>query len=93
MQDNNSKEMADISAADAEFAIEIKDRIWNALLCLRKFLIYSNLHNYYKEGNRTFIPLFFVAYHIFHKSARVELTRFPCNVGCRNTAFTAGDGK
>lgn len=67
LQDNNSKEMADISAADAEFAIEKKDRIWNALLCLRKFLIYSDLHNYYKEGNRSFIPLFFVAYHIFHK--------------------------
>lgn len=67
LQDNNSKEMADISAADAEFAIQKKDRIWNALLCLRKFLIYSDLHNYYKEGNRSFIPLFFVAYHIFHK--------------------------
>ena len=67
LQDNNSKEMADISAADAEFAIEKKDRIWSALLSLRKFLIYSDLHNYYKEGNRSFIPLFFVAYHIFHK--------------------------
>ncbi len=67
LQDNNSKEMTDISAADAEFAIEKKDRIWNALLCLRKFLIYSDLYNYYKEGNRSFIPLFFVVYHIFHK--------------------------
>ena len=67
LQDNDSKEMVDISAADAEFAIKNKNRIWNALLCLRKFLIYSDLYNYYKEGNRSFIPLFFVAYHVFHK--------------------------
>ena len=67
LQDNHNKEMADISSSDAEFAIAQKDRIWNSLLCLRKFLIYSNLHYYYKEGNRSFIPLFFVVYHIFHK--------------------------
>ncbi len=67
LQDNNSKEMTDISADDAKFAIEKKNRIWNALLCLRKFLIYSDLYNYYKEGKRSFIPLFFVVYHIFHK--------------------------
>jgi uncharacterized protein with ParB-like and HNH nuclease domain len=67
LQDNDSKEMVDISAADAEFAIKNKDRIRNTLLCLRKFLINSDLYNYYKEGNRSFIPLFFVAYHLFHK--------------------------
>lgn len=67
LQDNPNKEMADITAADAEFAIDKKERIWKALICLRKFLIYSDLHNYYKEGNRSFIPLFFIAYHIFHK--------------------------
>ena len=70
LQDNHNKEMADIAASDAEFAIAKKDRIWNALICLRKFLIYSDLYNYYKEGNRSFIPLFFIAYHIFHK--RIE---------------------
>ena len=70
LQDNHNKEMADIAASDAEFAIAKKDRIWNALICLRKFLMYSDLYNYYKEGNRSFIPLFFIAYHIFHK--RIE---------------------
>src|SRR5690554_6933782 len=57
LQDNHNKEMADISATDAEFAIDQKERIWSSLLCLRKFLIYSNLYNYFKEGNRSFIPL------------------------------------
>lgn len=67
LQDNHSKEMTDIAASDAEFAIAQKNRIWETLLCLRKFLTYSDLYNYYKEGNRSFIPLFFIAYHIFHK--------------------------
>ena len=28
----------------------------------------AKLFDYYKEGNTSFIPLFFIAYHLFHKN-------------------------
>jgi uncharacterized protein with ParB-like and HNH nuclease domain len=67
LRDNNSKEMTEIDADDSKFAIDNKERISAILTALRKFLHASDLYNYYKEGNRSFIPLFFIAYHVFHK--------------------------
>jgi hypothetical protein len=67
LQDDHKKEMASIEAIDAEFAISNKDRINNTLKSVKDFLIHSELYNYYKDGKRSFIPLFFIAYHIFHK--------------------------
>ncbi|MBT4576350.1 MAG: DUF262 domain-containing protein, partial [Candidatus Cloacimonetes bacterium] len=67
LQGNHKKEMASIMAEDAEFAIRNKERIRNTLKSLKDFLVYSELYNYYKSGNRSFIPLFFIAYHVFHK--------------------------
>jgi hypothetical protein len=67
LQDNYNKEMAFIEAKDAEFAINNKERIKNTLKSLKDFLKSSELYNYYKAGNRSFIPLFFIAYHLFHK--------------------------
>lgn len=72
LQENHNKEMSDITASDAKFAIDQRERIWNTLECVRKFLHYSALYNYYKEGNRSFIPLYFIAYHIFHKEISNE---------------------
>ena len=67
LRDNHKKEMTEIDAEDSQFAIESKERIENTLSSLRKFLQYSDLYNYYKDSNRSFIPLFFIAYHIFYK--------------------------
>ena len=67
LQDNHAKEMTAIEAADAEFAIQKQKRIKDTLKAVRIFLEYSHLYEYYKNSNRSFIPLFFVAYHIFHK--------------------------
>ena len=67
LQDDHKKEMTDITGTDAEFAISNKERITSCLVSLKKFLIAADLHNYYKEGNRSFIPLFFIVYHLFHK--------------------------
>ncbi len=67
LQDNPNKEMASIEASDAEFAIENKDRIKATIKALKDFLVCSKLYDYYKEGNRSFIPLFFISYHLFHK--------------------------
>lgn len=67
LQDNYNKEMASIEASDAQFAIDNKDKIKATIIALKKFLKNARLYEYYKEENRSFIPLFFIAYHLFHK--------------------------
>lgn len=67
LQDNHNKEMASIDGTDADFAIKNRERIKCTLKSLKDFLIHSKLYDYYKDGNRSFIPLFFIAYHIYHK--------------------------
>lgn len=59
--------MASIEATDADFAINRKDRIKATIKALKDFLEYSKTYEYYKEGNRSFIPLFFISYHLFNK--------------------------
>lgn len=86
LQDNHKKEMAAIEAADAQFAIKNRERIKVTLKCLKDFLINSKLYYYYKDGNRSFIPLFFIAYHLFHKQiSDVELEKFFANFDAKNT--------
>jgi len=68
LQDNHNKEMNSIEATDAEFAINNRERIKATIKALKDFLECSKTYDYYKEGNRSFIPLFFISYHLFHKS-------------------------
>lgn len=68
LQDNYNKELASIEATDAEFAIKNRDRIKATIKALKDFLKCSKTYDYYKEGNRSFIPLFFISYHLFHKN-------------------------
>lgn len=75
LQDNHNKEMADIEAQDADFAIKNKEKILAVLFSVRKFLQNAKLYDYYKEGGRSFIPLFFVSYHLFHQNKSVEQVR------------------
>jgi hypothetical protein len=72
LQDDHKKEMASIEAKDAEFAITNKDRINSTLKGVKDFLIHAKLYDYYRDGNRSFIPLFFIAYHLFHKDIEVK---------------------
>ena len=67
LQDNHKKEMASIDAGDATFAIDNRERIKCTLKALKNFLIHAKIFDYYKDGNRSFIPLFFIASHIYHK--------------------------
>lgn len=67
LQDNHNKEMASIDGTDADFAINNRERITATLKSLKDFMIHSKIYDYYKDGNRSFIPLFFIAYHIYHK--------------------------
>lgn len=68
LQDNPAKEMVSIEASDADFAIKKRERIKATIKALKDFLEYSRTYEYYKEGNRSFIPLFFISYHLFHKN-------------------------
>lgn len=67
LQDNHNKEMASIDGKDADFAIKNRERIKHTLKALKDFLVHAKIYDYYKDGNRSFIPLFFIAYHIYHK--------------------------
>ncbi len=88
LQDNHNKEMASIDAKDAEFAIKNRERIKCVLKSLKDFLTYSKLYDYYKDGNRSFIPLFFIAYHIYHKPIDNNcVTNFFNNFDTGNTEF------
>lgn len=68
LQGNNTKEMTAIENSDASFAIENEARIKNALDSTRKFLKCSKTYDFYKESNRSFIPLYFIVYHLFYKN-------------------------
>lgn len=86
LQGNHKKEMAAIEAADAQFAIKNRERIKITLKCLKDFLINSKIYYYYKDGNRSFIPLFFIAYHLFQKQiSDGELEKFFANFDAKNT--------
>lgn len=67
LQDNHTKEITQITKDDADFAIIRQQRIIASLRATREFLKRANLHNYYTNGNRSDIPLYFIAYHLFHK--------------------------
>ena len=88
LQDNYNKEMAYIEASDAQFAIDNKDRIKTTIKALKDFLRYSRLYEYYKNENRSFIPLFFIAYHLFHKNINSQqLGKYFDNFDTSNEEF------
>ena len=88
LQDNHNKEMASIDGKDADFAITNRERIKCTLKSLKDFLIHSKLYDYYKDGNRSFIPLFFIAYHIYHKKINDNsITTYFDNYDAGNSDF------
>jgi uncharacterized protein with ParB-like and HNH nuclease domain len=88
LQDNHAKEMTDIGAEDAQFAIDNRERIKSTLESLRKFLKAAELYNYYKDGNRSFVPLFFIAYHVFHKDiSSKDVSAYFNNYDANNPEF------
>lgn len=88
LQDNHNKEMASIEVSDAEFAIANKERIRIVIKVLKDFLKRTYLYDYYKDENRSFIPLFFIAYHLFHKDiSDKEVERYFDNYDTSNEDF------
>jgi uncharacterized protein with ParB-like and HNH nuclease domain len=88
LQDNHKKEMASIDGGDAGFAINNRERIECTLKSLKNFLVHSKIYDYYRDGSRSFIPLFFIAYHLFHKQIdNKEVSAFFDNYDAGNTEF------
>lgn len=65
LNDKPSKGMADLTAEDAEFAISKSDRIRETLKAVKIFLRASKNYEWF-HNNRSTIPLYFLAYHIFY---------------------------
>lgn len=73
LNDKPSKEMSDLTAEDAEFATSNYERIQAVLKALKNFLIASGNDNWFKAAkNRSAIPLYFLAYHIFYSKIRTD---------------------
>lgn len=69
LQGDAQKEMDSISAGDADFAVQNQEKIKDALKLTQTFLEAAKLKDYFNTGNRSFIPLYFISYYVFHKGA------------------------
>jgi len=69
LQDNHRKEMSDIEKSDSDFIQDNKDRIISSLKGVKQFLIASGLYDFFAEYKPSVIPLYFIGYHLFHKSS------------------------
>lgn len=69
LQGDARKEMDSINPSDANFAVQNQDKIQDALTLTQKFLEAAKLKDYFSSGNRSFIPLFFIAHYLFFKKA------------------------
>ena len=89
LQDSHSKEVTDIEAGDADFVIESQERIVQSLRALREFLRNARLYDYYASGGRSAIPLYFIAYHVFHKKevSAAQLDKVYDNFDAKNDDF------
>jgi hypothetical protein len=89
LQDNYVKEVTDIGKEDADFAIAKAARILKTLDVLRQLLKDAGLYEYFRGGGRSVIPLYFVAYHIFHKpESDAALSGLYRNFDANNPDFT-----
>ncbi|MCB8944529.1 MAG: DUF262 domain-containing protein [Ardenticatenaceae bacterium] len=72
LQDNPNKEVIQVTKEDTEFALENQKRIIKTMKGVRRFLLHSRLYDYFHTGGRSDIPVYFIAYHIFHKLNETE---------------------
>jgi uncharacterized protein with ParB-like and HNH nuclease domain len=72
LRNNYLKEVTDIDKEDAEFAIANSERILKTLGILQKLLKSAKLIDYYRDGGKSIIPLYALAYHIFHKDGNLD---------------------
>jgi len=68
LRDMPTKDMSDVREEDAEFAMQNVARIRSALAGVKDFLSKAHLEYFYNTNRASFVPLYFIAYHLFHSS-------------------------
>jgi len=66
LQDDYNKTVANITKEDSDFIGSNQDRIKSALKGTKLFLEQSSLYKFYKDEKPSIIPLYFIAYFLFH---------------------------
>lgn len=66
LQDDSKKSLANITKEDSDFIKNNKQRVKDCLSGTRLFLEQSNLLEFFKKEKPSIIPLYFVAYYLFH---------------------------
>jgi hypothetical protein len=88
LQDDHKKSLANITREDSDFIKNKKDRIIEALNGTRLFLEQSNLFEFYAKEKPSIIPLYFLAYFLFHlEKSNSEITDYFKNSEINNTNF------
>ncbi|MDQ9168811.1 DUF262 domain-containing protein [Oxalobacteraceae bacterium R-40] len=84
LQDDHTKELVNIAEADAKFIAANGKRIENCFSAAQKFLELSGLKNYYAGSNRSFIPIYFLIYFLFHLEEK-NIENYFDNIETSNT--------
>lgn len=73
LQDDSRREFSEVGEMDARFVIGNEDRIVCVLKLVEQFLHATGLYEFFSGGRRSAIPLYFIAYHLYHQTA--DLTK------------------
>jgi len=88
LQDDHKKSLANITKEDSDFIKSKKDRVKEALNGTRLFLQQSNLLEFYSKERPSIIPLYFVAYFLFHlEKSNSEIKDYFKNAEINNTNY------
>jgi hypothetical protein len=72
LQDDHKRTIANISKDDSDFIKRNKSRIESALEGTRFFLEQASLYEFFKDEKPSIIPLYFIAYFLFHQDKSEE---------------------
>jgi len=88
LQDDHKKSLVSITKEDSDFIKTQKDKIKDAINGTRLFLQQSNLFEFYSKEKPSIIPLYFVAYFLFHlDKTNSEIKDYFKNSEINNTNF------
>ncbi|CAE6753236.1 DUF262 domain-containing protein [Nitrospira defluvii] len=73
LQDDSRREFSEVGEEDALFVIGNEERIVCVLKLVEQFLHATGLYEFFSGGRRSAIPLYFIAYHLYHQTA--DLTK------------------
>ena len=76
LNDKPNKTMLDMKKEDADFAVTNFERIRTTLEMLKKFLKASNHLEWFSSSNKSAIPLYILAYHIFYRYGGINSLHF-----------------